>query len=164
MTKQQHGFTLIELMVTIAVLAIVLSIAAPGLRSVIQNNRAAAISNELVSALQLARSEAIKRAVAVQVCPSNDQVACGGSWNDGWIVQVSGAATLQAWQRPLGGGGFANAAALPTAITFVPEGRTTAASSTTFQLVMPGCTGQANRNIELSSTGRVNISKAGCDT
>ena len=88
--RLQRGFTMIELMITIMVLGLVLGLGVPGFRDLVLNNRQASAVNELVTALQLARSEAITRNVAapsaVSVCASNDGAACAGTWSDGWIV------------------------------------------------------------------------------
>lgn len=94
-TSQHAGFTLIELMVTLAVAAIILSTAVPGFRQLIQSNKVAASINEFVSALHLARSEAIKRGKDVTVCKSSDGAACAttGGWEQGWIVFVDDKST-----------------------------------------------------------------------
>ncbi len=81
------GFTLIELMVTLAVAAIVLTIAVPSFTTTVQNNRLSTQLNELVGSLHLARSEAIKRRVTMTVCGSTDQSSCNTSnWENGWLV------------------------------------------------------------------------------
>ena len=84
-----RGFTLLELMVTVAVLAILIAIAVPSFASLMNSNRLAAQSNELIAAMQLARSEAIRRNSPVMLCPSDDAQTCAGAgaWN-GWIVMV----------------------------------------------------------------------------
>jgi type IV fimbrial biogenesis protein FimT len=74
------GFTLIELMVTLAVAAILVTIAVPGMATLVQNSRTTSQTNELVSALNLARSEAVKRGRTVTVR------AEGGEFADGWCV------------------------------------------------------------------------------
>lgn len=86
------GFTLIELIVTIAVAAILLGVAVPSFQETIKNNRMAANVNEFIAALNLARSEAIKRGVPVTVCKGN-AAACNNAarWDDGWIVFADGA-------------------------------------------------------------------------
>lgn len=58
--RRQNGFTLVELMVTVAVLAILSTIAYPSFQSTIRSNRVATTTNELIASLALARSEAIK--------------------------------------------------------------------------------------------------------
>jgi len=82
------GFTLIELLVTVAMMAIVLALGVPSFTELIKNNRLTTATNELVTALNLARSEAIKRGVRVTVCKSADGSSCttSGDWAQGWIV------------------------------------------------------------------------------
>jgi type IV fimbrial biogenesis protein FimT len=80
------GFTLIELMITLVVAVILLSIAAPSFVDIIKNNRLTTQINELSASLNLSRSEAIKRSITITVCKSNDQASCSGNWHDGWIV------------------------------------------------------------------------------
>lgn len=93
--NRKRGFTLIELVITVALAAILLTIGVPSFQQMIRNNRAATHANEFMSALNLARSEAVKRSVRVSLCPSTNQVACTGGtdWSDGWIVFVDTAAT-----------------------------------------------------------------------
>ncbi|WP_345778718.1 GspH/FimT family pseudopilin [Stenotrophomonas sp. Y6] len=81
------GFTLIELMVTVAVLAIIAAIAVPAMQGLVAANRLSAASTELVTALQLARSEAIRRNAAVTVCGSDNGTSCASTtdWSR-WIV------------------------------------------------------------------------------
>lgn len=89
--RGQDGFTLLELMVAVTVLAILLTIGAPSFTRMIRNNRVAAQTNDLVTALAVARSEATKRGTRVSVCASNETTtACAGnaaaSWQYGWII------------------------------------------------------------------------------
>lgn len=81
------GFTLIELMVTIALAAIILTQAVPSFNALVQNNRLISQKNEFISTLNMARSEALKRGTRVTVCASSDQVTCDTTdWENGWIV------------------------------------------------------------------------------
>ena len=84
-----RGFTLLEIMVTLTIAALILSIGVPSFRGVMQNQRMTTSTNELVMSMNLAKSEAIKRVAYVSICKSNNGVTCGAaavSWNDGWIV------------------------------------------------------------------------------
>jgi len=87
----QHGFSLIEVMITLSIAAILLAVALPSLRGVVEGSRISGVTNDLVYALQLARSEAIKRAAPARLCPSSAPLAaapvCDGTgYADGWIV------------------------------------------------------------------------------
>ncbi|MGQ0833598.1 MAG: GspH/FimT family pseudopilin [Gammaproteobacteria bacterium] len=87
--KRQAGFTLTELMTTLAVVAIVLSAGVPGFREFISDNRRAAQTNYMLSAFARARSEAMRTSRIVSVCPSTDGAACtagGAGWQGGFIV------------------------------------------------------------------------------
>lgn len=87
--KRYKGFTLIELVVTIAIAAIVLTIGVPSFQSVILNNRLITQTNDLVTSLNLARSEAVKNGVRTVICQSSDGTSCTGDkagWGKGWIV------------------------------------------------------------------------------
>lgn len=93
MRKNQAAFTIIELMVTLAVMAIVLAIAIPSFTAQIQNNRVKALTEDLVTSINFARMEALKRGKRVSVCASVNGTACGGEWTDGWITFIDSAAS-----------------------------------------------------------------------
>ncbi|MBV6815250.1 Tfp pilus assembly protein FimT/FimU [Xanthomonas campestris pv. passiflorae] len=80
-----RGFTLVELLVTISVVAVLAVIALPSFQGVIRSNQAATTANELVASLSLARSEAIRSTRGGGICPSSDGLICSGQWSDGWI-------------------------------------------------------------------------------
>lgn len=89
-SARQHGFTLVELVVTIALLAILTTLAAPSFSEVLRQWRRDSATRELTTSLQLARSEAIKTSRQIVVCPSTDGASCADDteWNTGWIVFV----------------------------------------------------------------------------
>jgi len=89
--QRAQGFSLIELMVVLGVVAIALGIGAPLFATLAANNRMSSATNDLVSSLIAARSEALKRQVTVTLCPTPDGAgACvaGGSLGSGWTVFV----------------------------------------------------------------------------
>jgi type IV fimbrial biogenesis protein FimT len=92
MTNNQEridGITIIELMITLTVIAILTAVAAPTFTSLIQDNRLVTQVNELQASLSFARSEAIRRNNYVTTCRSNDGTSCSGNWENGWIVFVN---------------------------------------------------------------------------
>ena len=86
----QRGFTLVELMVTLAVMAILIALALPSFRDVAMNLRMSGLVSDLMADLALARSEAIKRNLTVMICPAAAPHAiCGGQdFKVGWMVFV----------------------------------------------------------------------------
>ena len=85
----QKGFTLIELLTAVIIIGVVLALGVPSFRDIIQNQRMGTQINELVSDLNFARSEAIKRGSAISTCMRNVAgTACigGASWVGGWLV------------------------------------------------------------------------------
>jgi type IV fimbrial biogenesis protein FimT len=88
MTRSSRGFSLLELMIAITLLGILLGIAIPTFREITRNNSVTGAQNDLVTALNLARSEALRRNRRVTVCSSTDGETCGdeSSWNEGWIA------------------------------------------------------------------------------
>lgn len=85
---EDRGFTLVELMVTMAIMAVLVTIAAPSMSTMIESAKLSSASNGLLSHLRLARSEAIKRNSRVVLCKSSDGIGCSsaGGWEQGWMV------------------------------------------------------------------------------
>ncbi|HEX5512760.1 MAG TPA: GspH/FimT family pseudopilin [Gammaproteobacteria bacterium] len=85
---KEAAFTLIELLISIAVLIVLLTVGIPTLVDLTRDNRLIAVNNTLNAALQLARSEAIKQQRDVVLCKSDDGSKCvtTGTWDQGWIV------------------------------------------------------------------------------
>ena len=86
--NHESGFSAVELMIGVAVAAILLSTAVPTYSSVVHKNRISSAKTQLYVSLNAARSEALKRRSAVRVCPSADGTSCrnDGDWSDGWLI------------------------------------------------------------------------------
>ena len=92
-----NGFTLIEVLVAIAIAAILLAVAVPSFSAANLNSRLRASSTELIASANLARAEAIKRNGVVNLCPSADGTSCSaGGWEQGWIVIAPAKGALEA--------------------------------------------------------------------
>ena len=134
MKKKQKGLTLVELMVTVAIFAIGISIAVPAFQNITRSNRITTQINLLSRDNNLARSEALKRGQLVVICSSSDGGAsCTGEadWNVGWVVfsatgPLPGGAidTTIRIQGPVQGGYTLTSAGFPnvSTITFRPNG------------------------------------------
>jgi len=88
--KKHEGFTLVELMITLFIVGILLTVGVPSMKRFMQGNQLIASTNELLSAIHVARSEAIKLNKKVTVCVSKNGKTCMNSnkWQNGWIVFV----------------------------------------------------------------------------
>lgn len=101
--RGDSGFSMVELMVTVAIVAILAAIAFPSFESSLRSNSVATASNELNGGLALARSEALRNPAGAFICSSTNGTTCGGDWNDGWIVwsDINGDGALTAADRVL---------------------------------------------------------------
>lgn len=126
--EKSAGFTLIELMVTISVAAILLAVAVPNFRDLIMNNRLASQTNDFVSTLNMARSEAVKRSTAVSILAKTPSAS--NEFGGGWTIFVdtnrngvidSGELTLRD-NGNIEGGNTLDSRNNISVITFLPSG------------------------------------------
>jgi type IV fimbrial biogenesis protein FimT len=170
--KLQKGFNLVELLVGIAILAILLVMAAPSFYGLIQNDFSITLSNNMITSLNYARSEAIKRGSNVSVCASSDTsfTSCGTNWANGWIVflnptgsnAISTATVLRTQSVDRTGATITTAPSMSIA-TYTSNGfATNTTSNVTMTIKTSGCTADYGRSIAISLTGRLSVSNVSC--
>lgn len=155
LTSKDSGFTLIELMVTVMVGVILMTIAVPAFQNFLRNDRQWTIANSLVLSLNAARSEAIKQDAAVWVCPTINGTSCSTTapWSQGWIVLSSAAGATPALTEPaLSSGTTLTEASGLNAITFLSTGMVSAQAA--FTLCDARGAAQA-RYVQVSLTGSI---------
>lgn len=77
--RRNAGFTLVELAVVVAIMAIIMAIGLPSLRDILTNNRLSGATNEMLAMVQLAKIESIRRNATIDLCPSTDGTTCSGA-------------------------------------------------------------------------------------
>ena len=157
------GFTLFELMVTLAVAALILSLGVPGFRSFIQNNRATTHTNDLVTALNLGRSEATRRGASVLLCSSSDGATCSGSndWSSGWIVRRPAGAVVRTWPERSGGDGVLTSNV--SQIQFQARGSLAGGTVPLLQIRLSDCSGDQGRDVSVNMAGRIAVTRVTCE-
>lgn len=170
--KNISGFTLVELMVTLAVAAILLTVAVPSFTDLIRTNRLTTKTNLFTTALNLARSEAIKRNVKVVVCKgANGACNTGNEWEDGWTVfadqdddgVVDAGEAVRVFEALSGGFTLRSTAANKNSIAYLPSGRALGSPAGSYNVCASDAAGDMtnrSRRIAVSASGRIRL-KAG---
>ncbi len=162
-----RGFTLIELLVTLTIATILLTVAVPNFVTFVQNNRLTSQANDLVTAFNYARSEAIKGAVPVTVCSRASNTACAGTttWDAGYLVYVDtnrngapDAGEIMQVREQLEGSNSLRAGA-STQITYQSSGfRSDGNGNDTFNLCDTRGAAPNGRSINVNAQGRASVS------
>ncbi|MFC4727894.1 GspH/FimT family pseudopilin [Coralloluteibacterium thermophilus] len=179
MAPRTRGFTLIELMVTIAVLAIMVAIAFPSFQGVIRSNRAATATNEMIAAINLARTEALRSNYAfndpmkreIVLCGSKSGDACeeGTSLAEGWMVArrsegEAGSTASYEVLRQAAASANVLVESSRTRFAFDNRGRLQGTADATIAIEPTGCKEGENlrREITITRIGRVKTENKPC--
>jgi len=157
------GFTLVELLITLVMGAILLTIAAPAFNDTVMNNRGVASINALAGLLGSARSEAIAQRATVTVCGSSNGTACDAQWTNGWIsfLDSDNDGTVDTGETVLRRantvpGSISIALVGATTVRYGSQGFATTGANGTFRV----CDSRGDthgRALVISSTGRVSV-------
>lgn len=136
---REKGFSLVELLITLGLATILLSIAAPSFQTISMNSRQTSMVNELVAGIHLARNTAITLNARVAICASSNGQSCEVvGWNEGWIAfhDVDNDQVRDADETILDSGSEVDGITIdssqfPTAFTFRPNGRVMNGSTAT---------------------------------
>jgi type IV fimbrial biogenesis protein FimT len=173
--KREYGLTLVELMVTLAVVIILLAVGMPLFTGVVGSNRATAEANALVAAMQLARSEAVKRNVDAYVCTSSNAANLANNcqtgttdWGAGFFVFVDldndGALdapgeVVRQWAND---GVTTLTASANGRVQFNSAGEEAAGAAWAFELENADAGGETRRCVTVTITGQVRSERGAC--
>jgi type IV fimbrial biogenesis protein FimT len=169
---RNSGFTLIELMVTLGVAAIILSVGVPSFRGVIMDNRLVSQANQFVTSVKMARSAAVRYQRPATVCSSDDFNAavptCSGDpdWSDGWIVWVdkdrNGVTAANEIISVFGPINESSTLSSATSSSFTYDARGFATTGGGDLTLCDSRTSEMGRLIKVNSVGRTNVARQGC--
>lgn len=160
--NQETGLTLIELLTTIAIVALLAVVAVPSFKGMTTNNRMVSAINELVADLQYARSEAIKRGRTITLCAANNRFnncASSSDWSNGWLVRdAAGTPKVLRIHEALDGGDTLSETDLVSGdtagvIAFSRNGFSR--NARTLVICPPDTDARKARAVNISTTGRV---------
>jgi len=154
--RNGQGFTLVELMITLVVATILITMGVPSMSTMIKNNRLTAHTNQFVTAMNFARSEAIKRGATISVT-AVDATDNANEWGPGWQV-LNGVEVLRVFPALEASTTFNSANGVST-FGYLASGRVGNADTLT---LCDDRTAETGRVIDIALTGRVSTTTAAC--
>jgi type IV fimbrial biogenesis protein FimT len=170
--RGKEGFSLVELLITLTVLSVTLSLALPSFATLMRDTRLTAASSDLHAAILYTRSEAIKRSRRVTICTSADGQFCaaGVGWHAGWIVfedangdglRDAGEALLRVGQATAPGVATTGNQPVRDYVSYVATGTTRAVSGALQMGTITACADARARRIVINAVGRPRVERDG---
>lgn len=157
MQKRESGFTLISLLVSVSIIAILLAIGVPYFQSSILRSTIGSYTNNINASAKMARSEAMKRKTNIAICPSSDGSTCTtGNWNQGWIVYEQASSEVLQYQQALDSSYIIDSTL--DDIIFEPDGTGASQANITICRAQPSA-GYFENVLTISATGRSILNK-----
>ena len=153
------GFTLIELMIIIAILGVLFAVAQPSMKTMLVNHQADSLVSELELDVQFARNMAINRTSIISIRP------LGGSWGNGWRIRDDGvnetlrergSASLPKAEQ----GGITSSFTTGAPLSFDAQGKVIRTGN--FNVNVPGCSGKRNTTLHIQFLGQIVIKRVAC--
>lgn len=160
MKQQKHtemGFTLLELIITLAIVGILTTVAVPSFSTFLKNNRITAQTNDFVIAMNYARSEAIKRGATLSVVAADD--TADNEWGEGWNVVLDSDGSVLKIFSALAGTSTLDSVGNTSTFTYASTGRVNVADTLS---LCDDRTAETGRTITISTTGRVSTTNFVC--
>lgn len=175
--ERRCGFTLVELITAVAILGVLIGIGVPALSAMTRDARLSAFTNELHTAITLARSEAIRRGHRVTLCVSRDGLQCTADatagWESGWVMfpDPDGNILRAVDEQLIRSRGAADAGlmargngTLARYISYMPSGATRSATGALQMGTVKVCGNDRQRSVVINAAGRVRVERQqACD-
>lgn len=147
------GFTVIELMITMVILGVIVTLAIPSFNNFVLKSRVNSAATEIQTSLLVARSEAVKRNSSVSITPVDT-----AAWTQGWsVTYVDGGGTTRTLKTQPAYTGAMTVTGPTAAVVYGRDGRLTSTTAVTFTVNVPGNTNITTKTVAVDVSGRPNL-------